>query len=69
MVVPADSAFTMPVPKPIVATPGSLLYQPPPPTSVRVVERPAQICDVPVIGDGGGLTVTVFVARHPVGKV
>ena len=66
--MPADTPETIPVPKPIVATDGSLLYQPPPPASVNVVVRPAHIAVVPDIAAGNEITVTLSVTVQPVGS-
>jgi hypothetical protein len=68
--VPADMPVTIPVEKPIVATPVLLLVQPPPPTpSLRVISDPAHTVAGPLMAVGDGLTDTVVVTRQPVGNI
>ena len=61
---------TSPVTDPTVpATILLLLHVPPPEASVKLVVNPIHTVLVPFIVPGNGLTVTVVVAIHPVGKV
>ena len=66
--VPAESPFTMPVVRPMVATPVLPDVQLPPVEVVAsVIEDPAQVIKVvPVMGAGTGFTVTVCVTKQPV---
>ena len=58
------------VPKKIAATAGSLvLHEPPGVASLSVEEFPVQIPELPLIGAGNGLTVTILVAKQPDGNV
>jgi len=61
LVVPVVIPVTIPLPVPIVAIVGALLPQVPPPGSVSVIVAPAHTADGPLINDGNGLTVTVFI--------
>src|SRR5665647_2384158 len=68
--VPPDTPVTTPVPATTVATAGvALLHVPPAVASANVVVKPTHTFVVPVITAGKGLTVTVVVTKHPVGKV
>lgn len=54
----------------MVPTARLLLDQVPPEVvSDRVVVKPVQTSNVPLIGAGIGFTVTTIVAMHPVGKM
>ena len=65
--VPAATPVTRPSSEPTVAFAVLLLIQVPPVVaSVRFVCSPAHTTAVPVIMPGAGLTVTSFVAEHPV---
>ena len=58
--------MTIPVNEPTVAIVVALLVQVPPVTaSLSVAVDPMHIIAVPVIADGTGFTVTVFVAIQP----
>ena len=68
--VPDDTPVTTPVAGSTVATAGvALLHVPPAVASPNVVVDPTHTERVPVIAAGNGLTVTVAVREHPVGKV
>ena len=59
--MPASTPFTIPVSDPIVATLARLeLHTPPDVVSDNVVPEPWHIVDVPVIGPGMALIVTVL---------
>lgn len=60
---------TRPVPAPMVAIPGLLLVQVPPPPSLNVVVDPGHTSAVPVMLPGDGLTVTVAFTVQPNGLV
>jgi hypothetical protein len=58
--VPAAIPVTTPEPVPITATDKTeLLHTPPGDTLLNVVVLPSQTAEVPVIGDGSGLMVTI----------
>ena len=60
VVLPVATPVTIPLADPIVATPGVLLDQRPPPVaSVSVIVAPTHNADGPTIGAGNGLTVIV----------
>ena len=68
--VPASAPPTVPVPTPTTATEISLLDQTPPAViSVSAIVNPAQTFVVPVMAAGSAYTVTIVLARQPVGKV
>ena len=63
--VPAVVPVTMPELVPTVAIPvAPEVHVPPVVASLKVVVDPAHIVNVPVIDDGNGLTVTIFVAEQ-----
>ena len=64
---PDETPVTTPVDETTVARPAERLLQVPPVVvSLNVVVAPTQTDDAPVIIDGNGLMVTVFVAKQPV---
>lgn len=66
---PAVTPVTKPVAEPMVAmVVGVELHTPPVVASVNVVVAPTQMFVRPVGVAGPGLTVSVLVARQPVGK-
>lgn len=70
MAVPVVLPVTMPVVLPMPAIDVLLLLQAPPPVaSVSVVVLPGQTRNVPPMAAGPEVTVTLFVAVHPVGMV
>jgi len=67
VVVPYDKPDTMPDVMPVVATAVLLLVHVPPFTaSLKVTGEPTQILAGPEMAEGGGTTVSVVVAVHPV---
>jgi hypothetical protein len=68
--VPRERPVTIPVAESIGATVVLLVVHDPPPVELASVEvAPRQALGLPVIEDGSGLTVMLFAALHPVGKV
>ena len=64
--MPVFIPVTMPVALPAVAIMGLLvLHVPPVVASVNVVADPTHVVAAPVIADGSGLIVTVFVTLQP----
>ncbi len=64
------SPITIPVVEPTEPIPGALLLQVPEGViSPNVVVSPEHTLNIPVIGAGSGLTVTVAVMIQPVGNV
>lgn len=58
--VPAVTPVTIPVPEPAVATPVlPLVHVPPAVVPISVVDEPAHMLIVPVIGPGTALTVSI----------
>lgn len=69
MALPIATPFITPDALPIVATDVLLLdHVPPEEASLSVADVPAQIPVGPVIGEIG-LTVILYVVKHPVGNV
>jgi hypothetical protein len=67
---PVDTPVTTPVAEPAVAIAELPLLQVPPATiSLSTVVDPRHTVVIPLITDGGVLTVTFLLAEHPVGKV
>lgn len=65
-VVPALSAFRIPLVDPIVATIVlPLLQEPPIAALLKVADEPAQRTEMPEMTDDDGLTVTIFIAVQP----
>ena len=65
-----DTGNTVPLDDPIVATPGALLAQVPPPTaSVNVLVVPRQTFVDPAIAGGVALTVIIRVTKQVVANV
>ena len=69
VVAPKATPVTMPEVEPIVAFVRSLLLHVPPPASLKVVVKPIQTPDEPVIEEGIGLTVATVVVKQPVPAV
>ena len=68
--VPAAIPATIPVPEPIVATPGALLLHTPPGVGLlNVAKPPEHTCAVPAIAPGDVLIVIIFVAKQPADSV
>ena len=67
--MPRDTPDTIPLDEPTLAMPVLLLLQTPPPGSVKAVVDPMHTRNVPVMGEGADITVTVDVATQPDGKV
>lgn len=62
---PATTPVTMPVAEPIVIAAPGVVQFPPVTPSLSVVVAPVHTVDDPVMADGVGLTVIVFVAAQP----
>ena len=63
VVAPDDIPATTPVDELMVAVAELLFQVPPDVASVKVVLEPTHMLDEPVIADGIGLTVIVFIAE------
>ncbi len=67
--VPTVRPDTIPEVDPILATPGLLLAQVPPPgEQLSVVDVPLQIARLPDIGVGLNTTFITVVTKHPVAR-
>lgn len=68
--MPGNTPVTIPVLNPIVAMVVALLVHVPPTVALfSVVVWPTQTLVVPVITDGNGFIVIIFVAEQPAGNV
>ena len=69
-VVPVDTPYTTPLDAPIVATPGRLDVQAPPPTALEsVMVVPTHSADGPEMADGDGPTDNMIVLLQPLPSV
>ena len=70
LVVPASTPVAMPVPRPMVATPGiELVHVPPGTVLLSVAAEPSHRVAGPVMAVGNGVTVKGSAAKQPVGSV